>query len=318
MRGMLLGGGFAVFVGLALGCAPKPAEPPPAAEPAPAPPPPPPKSDVADDRVDLAQLNDIIEDWHKAWKSGNKAAERNADARLNRWINQELAEDREQVREANQEAAAPSGGAKASADDHKDAQKQQGEAQRTRDLAKRLQNMQPAFDNNNANPQQYEKKSTLLKQLQEVARRELQRSKQEAAEDSQPQGGGQKAGSTSGSGGGQKATNDSGGGGGKSGNQQDAEEKIGPKKLVAAINKWLEAHNNKQPKIRKEADQKIKLWWKQELARAKPWTPRSKEIALWLKKTQPAFNKNEATPQQYGKKKELLIELRKIAKARIK
>ena len=73
MKGRMLGSGLAVFVGFALGCAPKPAAPPPPAqaevkpEPAPA---------VVDDRVDLTQLNQIVEDWHKAWKSANKAAEK--------------------------------------------------------------------------------------------------------------------------------------------------------------------------------------------------------------------------------------------------
>jgi len=332
---MILGSGFAVFVGLALGCAPKPATPPPAAaETAPAPAPAPVKSDVADDRVDLAQLNQIVEDWHKAWKSNNKAAEKNADNRLMRWINQELAEDRTQTQEAKQEAAGSThaGTPKAGADDRQDAEKMQKEAERTRNIATRLKNMQGAFTKGTATEVQYQKKSDLLRQLQKIAQRELERSRQEQAEDTGQGKSGGKANAGSSSGGKQSTTSSSGGGGKKqtasgssggggkqsSSSSSQSAEKIGPKKLVAAINKWLNGRKNKTPKTVKDADKQIKLWWQQELARSKPWTPRSKEIAMKLKKMQPSFNKNEATAAQWQKKKELLIELRKIANARIK
>jgi hypothetical protein len=320
MKGLVRSSGIAVFVGLALGCAPKSASPPPAQAEVTAPPPkPPPAQPVADDRVDLKQLNQIVEDWHQAWKSKDKAAERNTDGRLMRWINQELAEDRAQTQQANQEAkgSTNAGTPKQGQDDRQDANAQQTEAEKTRIIAKKLKNMQGTFESGAATAVQYQKKSDLLRQLQKIAQRELARSREEAKEDSRQGGGGQ---ATPNSGGPKPAASSGGSsGGGEQGSSGDkAEENIGPKKLVAAINQWLKGRTDKTPKKVKEADARIKSWWKQELARGKPWTPRSKEIALALKKMQPAFNKNEATPAQWAKKKDLLTELRKIANARMK
>ncbi len=328
MRGLFVAGGVAAFLGLVLGCAPKPATPPPAAEPAPPPKPPPqppPKSDVQDDRVDLAQLNSIIEDWHRAWKGGNKALERQTDTRLKRWIKQELAEDQKQVGEANREAAksSQSKNAHAAADDRKDAQKAEGEASRTRKIAMQLRNIQDRFDDGTAGEPMYTKKSELLRDLQGIAQAELARSRQERAEDKQQATGSPKPKpeakpepepkpkpkpkASSGGGGGDKEA---------SGGKDAQGQVIGPKKLITAINQWIKGRNEGNQKLVRDADNNIKLWWKQELARERPWTPRSKEIAQALKKMQPAFNKNEATPAQWKKKKELLQELKKIANAR--
>lgn len=318
MKGKLVGGGVVVFVALALGCAPKVVEPPPAAAPKPAP-----VSAVQDDRVDLAQLHDIVEDWHRAWKTENRALEVQVDARLKRWIQQELAEDQRQVQQSRQEAtnSSQTGSAHAAADDRKDASKQAQEAANTRELATSLNTLQIRFDQGNAAPAQYQRKSELLRQLQQVARRELERSRSEAAEDRNQGGGGGQASaqpapkpkpkpavSSGGSGGGQKAAPD----------DDDGPDVVGPKKLVAAIDAWTTGRTEQKPKQVANADREIRTWWQQELARDKPWTPRSKQIALELKKTQPAFNKGEATAAQYKAKRELLLELKKIAQARMK
>ncbi len=337
MRGTILGGGFAAFVFITLACGPKPPPPEPAAEPQPtevqedraeladS------QQDLQDDRVDLAKLNDIVEDWHRARKNDNRALERQADDRLARWIRQELAEDVGEVQESREEAhrsatdddaTRPGDDKRDAADDRRDAQAAKGEAARTRAIARELRQIQPRFDNGTAQAPLYSQKSELLRELQGIARRELQRSKEERAEDVQEvredTRGGQGAAASS-SGGGQQAAASSGGAGGKKPAQQDddAEERIGAKKLIAAINKWVAGRADGDAAQVKAANKRIMLWAKQEVARQQPWTPRSGEIAVALRRIQKKINNGEATPQTYERKRELLIELRKIAKARV-
>ena len=99
-------------------CAPKGPGPAPAAAPAPAPAAAPApnqeirqdrqeiadsQQEVQDSKVDLRQLNDIVEDWHRGWKNQNPEVKKRADQRLQRWIRSELREANEEVQENAQE-----------------------------------------------------------------------------------------------------------------------------------------------------------------------------------------------------------------------
>jgi hypothetical protein len=185
-------------------CSPKPAPPPPAPKAAP----PPAKAqgpeirddkvELRDDQRDLANINAIVEDWHRARKTNNRSLERTTDQKLVRWLRVELAEGRSEVAEARAEVRgserelANRGGKRENADDRRDLaddrrdQKQEvAEHNRTRAIAEQLQKLQSAFNADRATPEQYTKKSGLLRELQSTARGEVREDREELREDRQ-------------------------------------------------------------------------------------------------------------------------------------
>ena len=170
-------------------------------------------AEVRDDQIDLRSLNDIVEDWHRARANRNRAAERRADERIERWYKSEISEARTEVREAQQEVKVSAnevrsemgdarrahrrGRHKAAKhqkaelrddkrdlrDDKRDLVEQQRDLSKLQRIARDLERMQPMFRSNRATPAQYAKKSALLRELQALARDEVQDSKNEARED---------------------------------------------------------------------------------------------------------------------------------------
>jgi len=173
------------------------------------------QQELRDDQVDLRQLNDIVEDWHRARARRDRAAERRADARIEVWIRKELAESRTEVREAQQEVANSQrevrteqhDAARAQrrgqhnraaheraelrddkrdlADDKQDLTGQRQDLNRLRGVAQDLDQIQRHFRGNRASPAQYARKSALLRELQSLARAEVRDTRTEVREDKQ-------------------------------------------------------------------------------------------------------------------------------------
>ena len=171
------------------------------------------RRELQDDRVDLAQLNNLIEDWHRARARRDRGAERRADARIDAWINRELAEARTEVREAKtevadsrQEVRSEQGDAQRAArrgnerraqqeraelrddrrdlaDDQRDLQEQTKDLSQLQNIARDLDRIQPDFRSNRATSAQYARKSTLLRRLQKIAADEIRDTKSELQED---------------------------------------------------------------------------------------------------------------------------------------
>ena len=169
--------------------------------------------ELQDDRIDLAQLSALVEDWHRARARRDRAAERRLDVRIDRWLTKELAEARTEVREAQSEVvesrqevrsergdaqrAARRGNAQRAqqdraelrddqrdlADDQRDLQEQHRDLSNLQHVARELDRLQPHFRSNRATPAQYAKKSALLRRLQAIARDEVQDTKTELRED---------------------------------------------------------------------------------------------------------------------------------------
>lgn len=169
--------------------------------------------ELQDDRMDLAQLSNLVEDWHRARARRDIAAERRIDVRIDRWLTRELAEARTEVREAKtevvesrQEVRSEQGDAQRAArrgnaqrvqheraelrddrrdlaDDQRDLQEQYRDLNKLQSVARELERLQPKFRSNRATPSQYAKKSALLRRLQEIARDEVQDTKTELRED---------------------------------------------------------------------------------------------------------------------------------------
>jgi hypothetical protein len=171
------------------------------------------KQDLKDDRRDLSQLHQLVEDWHRARARRDRGAERRADASLDRWLKKELAEARTEVREAHQEvqeskievqkeqrdvrrAQQRGQNRKAAqeraqvrddktdlADDKRDLNEQRKDLNRLHNIARDLESIQHHFRGSRATSGQYARKSALLRQLQTIARDEVQDSKTETQED---------------------------------------------------------------------------------------------------------------------------------------
>lgn len=168
------------------------------------------RRDTRDDWTDLNRLDQLVDDWHAAWASGDRGAEQLADNGIERWLAQELRESRHEVGEARREvsssaaevrherrdvAATPHGRAghvqrtelrddrHDLRDDKRDLFKDQADLKRTREIARELALLQPAFATGTATHYDYDSKSALLIELQDMARRELKRDKQETRED---------------------------------------------------------------------------------------------------------------------------------------
>jgi hypothetical protein len=138
---------------------------------------------VRDDVADLATLNRLVDDWHDAVRDGDRRAERAADARLERWIRTELADDRQDVRAAGREVRRPSGGRAAARDDRGDAAKQSRDLERTREIARELDTLQVRFSRGTASRADYRRKSSLLRELQTMGKREVGADLEERRED---------------------------------------------------------------------------------------------------------------------------------------
>lgn len=175
------------------------------------------RRETRDDARDLARLDAAVDDWHAARKSGDGKAERRADERIEAWIRAELREDRGEVKEAKQEVrrseaevrdsrrernrSAARARPKATADDQRDLRDDKRDARDDRGdlraekaelrreiaIAKELQSMQPRFDAGKAGAKLYAQKSSLLRELQRGARKELARDVQETREDKREQ-----------------------------------------------------------------------------------------------------------------------------------
>lgn len=171
------------------------------------------KKDLRDDRQDLAQLDKLVEDWHRARSRRDRGAEARADASIDRWIQKEKTEARTEVREAQvevqesknevrdeqrdaQRAARHGKHRKAAneraevradkadlADDKRDLAKERNNLSRLKTVANDLESIQHQFRGRRATPAQYARKSQLLRQLQTIARDEAADSKSEIRED---------------------------------------------------------------------------------------------------------------------------------------
>jgi hypothetical protein len=171
--------------------------------------------ELRDDRQDLAQLHTLVEEWHRARARRDRGAERRADEGLERWMKKELAEAKTEVREAQQEVQesktevrkeqrdahraqhrgknrqavrerAEVRGDKADlADDKRDLTEQRQDLNRLNGIARDLESIQHHFRGRGATHAQYARKSALLRQIQTLARDEVQDSKSEIKEDRQ-------------------------------------------------------------------------------------------------------------------------------------
>jgi hypothetical protein len=171
------------------------------------------KKDLRDDRQDLAQLERLVEDWHRARSRRDRGAETQADQSIDRWVQKEIAEARTEVREAQtevqesksevrneqqdaQRAARHGNHRKAAneraevradkadlADDKRDLTQQRNTLSRLHAVAKDLESIQHHFRGRRATPAQYARKSQLLRQLQTLASDEARDSKTEIRED---------------------------------------------------------------------------------------------------------------------------------------
>ncbi|MEL6347211.1 MAG: hypothetical protein AAFV53_29115 [Myxococcota bacterium] len=148
------------------------------------------RADLRDNSRDYAVLASAVDDWHGAWQANNRSAERDADVRIFQWVKRELADDRSDVNEANRELNQSRRESVGSGpndqydrrDDRRDRNQQVADMNRTRAIAAELNAMQPAFASGTASVADYNRKSALLREAQQMALREVREDKEEVRE----------------------------------------------------------------------------------------------------------------------------------------
>lgn len=162
---------------------------------------------LADDRRDLAHLDELLRQWERARDSGSQGRLREADRALHAWLEQELVERRRDVElgrgelaQAERELAEEKGdvhgrAAKVSqqqaevGDDRRDLADERGDLARlerdlqaTERLAAELRHLQDRFDRHRASGADFALKARLLRDLRGLAATEVVRDQQELAE----------------------------------------------------------------------------------------------------------------------------------------
>lgn len=171
------------------------------------------REDIRDDKQDLRTITRAVEDWHVARATGNRQLERSSDDQIKAWLLAQQQEDEREMREARKEGAqaeAERGRSRREAgtslatanpvavaddthdlrndrrdvrDDREDARSEMAQVERMKAISQELRVMQPSFDSGVATPDQYSRKSSLLRDLQSLANTELAGEKQEKKED---------------------------------------------------------------------------------------------------------------------------------------
>ena len=169
--------------------------------------------DLRDDARDLNQIVALVDDWHDAYKQDNKRAMSTADSSIRAWLNREISESSHEVAEANAErrgdqrdiagnvisyaVATVTGHSKAARhelselrddcgelrEDRRDVRTARIDVNRTRSISNELSKLETSFDRGVATRADYERKSSLLKELQDMAKAELGSDRQEIRED---------------------------------------------------------------------------------------------------------------------------------------
>ena len=170
-------------------------------------------ADLRDDAGDLQRIVDLVDDWHDAYRRGDKRAMAAADAQISTWLRQEIGESRTDVSEARRESTGSSKAVKAEArsavaafatghyraasrevrqmaadsreyrDDRSDLRTSRIDLSRTQSIAGQLATLESRFDRGTATTADYNRKSALLKELQAMAKAELKADRTEIRED---------------------------------------------------------------------------------------------------------------------------------------
>jgi len=169
--------------------------------------------DRRDDARDLEQIIDLVDAWHDAYVRDNRRAMSSADEAIEDWLRREIRESAHEVNEAAAEVrgdraeiiedsiqytvAAVTGHGRAASRERAELRDDRGELRedrrdvavaridvtRTRAIADELSRLESRFDRGVATRADYERKSSLLKELQQMARAELKADHQEIRED---------------------------------------------------------------------------------------------------------------------------------------
>ena len=169
--------------------------------------------DLRDDVRDLNQIVDLVDDWHDAYARDNQRAMASADASIMAWLQREISESANEVSEAKAEkrgdqreivgdaisyaVATVTGHNKAARheraelrdsrdelrEDCKDVRTARIDVNRTRTIANELSKLETSFDRGVATRADYQRKSSLLMELQSMAKAELNSDRQEIRED---------------------------------------------------------------------------------------------------------------------------------------
>lgn len=164
------------------------------------------KRDVADAKKDLQKIQAATSKWNKAAAGSDWEKAKKADAAIFGWLKSEQIETRGELREAREELQGSkrevglaqrehelSPGADAQADledDQRDVEDDEGDVrvEETRQeglkqIGRELQGLQPSFSDGVPEPEQAERKKVLLEQLAQLAANDLDRAREELAED---------------------------------------------------------------------------------------------------------------------------------------
>jgi len=167
--------------------------------------------DLRDDTRDLAELSRLIDNWHSTQSGNDRATERAIDRQILAWLDREVSENQRDTLEARAEVADSiqelngekrdvyssrgRSGARTTAmaevyddtrdlaDDRRDLITIQNEQSRVLAISKTLNQMQSKFDSNRASNNDYSQKSSLLRELQRLAKSEIARDRAELVED---------------------------------------------------------------------------------------------------------------------------------------
>ena len=170
------------------------------------------RRELADDRADQQRLEQLVDDWRRAYRHGNEVGMRAADRGLRNWIVQELGDDRRDVTEAASEVrdsrgevrtdsrtrsygnSHPRGVTKGQVrearddrrdlrDDRSDLRTERRDYGNTWSIASELIRIQMRMDLRMASRADYERKNQLLGELLQAARTEVVADRAEIRED---------------------------------------------------------------------------------------------------------------------------------------